>query len=332
MSLAGLSLRDLEYLVAVAEYRHFERAATQCAVSQPSLSAQIRKLECFLGIEVFERMPGRVTVTAKGEMVVAQAQAVLREAQILLDKARGAASRLAGRFRLGAIPTLGPYLLPRALRPIRQTFPELDLIFSEGQTEELIASLRHGEIDGVLACAPEDEDGLTILPLFIEPFLLVHQPDDQPHWPMADEKHPFVVLDEGHCLRDQALIACGFGTCIAPHCATGIEMLRHMVAAGEGVSLIPALAAQALGTLDSQIADTQLATPELGRQVVLVGRASDPRIEHMPAVVNLIREAQVPALTCGLCRMRGLGGPAMSMTSLASNAMPAGSVVTDRSP
>lgn len=302
MSLAGLSLRDLEYLVAVAEYRHFGRAAAWCAVSQPSLSAQIRKLERFLGMDVFERTPGRVTVTPRGEAVVAQAQAALREARRLLEKARGNVSHLAGRFRLGAIPTLGPYLLPRALRPIRQAFPDLELIFSEGRTEDLMSALRHGELDGVLACLPDDGEGLSIHALFLEPFLLVHRPGDAPRWPLAAEGLPIVVLEEGHCLRDQALSACGFGSGVAPRCATGIEMLRHMVAAGEGISLIPALAAQALGTLDGQIAYTSLDEADLGRDVVLVGRASDPRMEHLPALAKLIQDALHPALACGLCR------------------------------
>lgn len=300
MSLSGLSLRDLEYLVAVAECRHFGRAAAKCSVSQPSLSAQIRKLEGFLGIELFERMPGRITVTERGVAIVTQAKIVLREAMVLLDRAKEGGSRLTGRFQLGSIPTLGPYLLPRALRPIREAFPELELTLTEGRTEDLMMALRRGDIDGVLACRPEDDDGLAIYPLFLEPFLLVHRPGDLQHWPLVAHGQPIVVLEEGHCLRDQALNACGLGSCIAPRCATGIEMLRHIVAAGEGVSLMPALAAQALGTLDGQIAYTPIGEPELGRDVVLVGRASDPRIEHMPAFANIIHGAQ--GTRCGMCR------------------------------
>ncbi|MGV6872052.1 LysR substrate-binding domain-containing protein [Pseudochelatococcus sp. B33] len=301
MSLAGLSLRDLEYLVAVAECRHFGQAAARCAVSQPSLSAQIRKLERFLGMDVFERTPGRVTVTPPGEAVVAQAHAVLREAQLLVEKARGHVNQLVGRFRIGAIPTLGPYLLPRALRPIRHAYPDLDLVFSEGRTEELLSALRRGELDGVLSCLPDNGEGLAIQPLFLEPFLLVHRPDHAPRWPLAEEGQPILVLDEGHCLRDQALSACGFGPWVAPRCATGVEMLRHMVAAGEGISLIPALAAQALGTLDGQIAYTSLDDTDLGRDVALVGRVSDPRMEHLPALAKLIQDAVGPALAWGRC-------------------------------
>ena len=292
MSLAGLSLRDLEYLVAVAECRHFGRAATRCGVSQPSLSAQIRKLEALLDTRLFERMPGHVAVTPKGEAVVAQAQVVLHEARVLLERARGPDRKLAGRFRLGAIPTLGPYLLPRALRSIRQAFPDLDLALSEGRTEELITALRHGELDGALVCRPASEDGLSIQPLFVEPFLLIHRPEDALHWPPDDYGGNIVVLDEGNCLRDQALTACQGGASIAPRCATGVEMLRHMVAAGEGFSLMPALAAQALGTLGGRIAYTTIEEATLSRDVVLAVRASDPRVRHIATLAELIQSAQ----------------------------------------
>jgi LysR family hydrogen peroxide-inducible transcriptional activator len=304
MSLAGLSLRDLEYLVAVAECGHFGRASAQCAVSQPALSAQIRKLERYLGVTVFDRSPGRITATPTGEAILAQAAIVLREARTLIEKARSDISRLSGRFRIGAIPTLGPYLLPHALQPIRRAFPEIELIFSEGHTEALMAALRRGGIDAVLACAPDEDKDLRIQSLFLEPFLLVHRPDHAPRWPLVGLNEPIVVLDEGHCLRDQALSACGLGACIASPHAAGIEMLRHMVAAGEGISLIPALAAHALGTLDGRIAYTRLGEPVIGRDVALVGRADDPRMAHMSALAELIREAQGPADICGLCPRR----------------------------
>lgn len=298
MSLAGLSLRDLEYLVAVAKCRHFGRAAAACAVSQPSLSAQIRKLERFLGVTVFERTPRKVAVTSKGEAILARAEVILDEARALLDAARDGRSALAGRFRLGSIPTLGPYLIPFALRPLREAFPEIDLVLSEGQTEELMVALRHGEIDAVLACAPDDGESLVVHPLFVEPFFLVHRPGHAPSWPAAED--PVVLLDEGHCLRDQALSACGPGICLAARYASGIEMLRFMVAAGEGISLVPALAAQSIGDLDGRVAYTPLDGDEIGRDVVLIARASDPRAEHMPALARIIRDAQ--ASGCLLCR------------------------------
>ena len=292
MSLTGLSLRDLEYLVAVTECRHFGRAARRCGVSQPSLSAQVRKLEALLGVTVFERGAGRVSITCRGEAILAKAEAVLREAQGLLDLAHGDPDEMAGPFRLAAIPTLGPYLLPFAMQPIREAFPALRLSVCEGRTDELMGELRAGTVDAVLACPPEDHAGLVIHQLFVEPFLLMHRPGRIPAWPVIDRSDPMVLLDEGHCLRDQALQACQPHPRLAAQYASGIEMLRYLVAAGEGISLLPALAAQAIGTLHGQVVFTPVPDPEVGREVVLVARRSDPRIGRMPILADLIQRAQ----------------------------------------
>lgn len=292
MSLGGLSLRDLEYLVAVADCRHFGRAARRCGVSQPSLSAQIRKLERLLGTAVFERAPGRVAVTSRGEAIVAKAATVLETARSLLELAHGKEEDLVGPFRLAAIPTLGPYLLPFAIDPIRRAFPALELTLTEGRTDELMAALQDGAIDAVLACPPEDRSGFVVHPLFIEPFLLMHRPDSVPTWPVLDRSYPMVLLDEGHCLRDQALEACQPAPRLAASYASGIEMLRYLVAAGEGISLLPALAAEAIGTLHGQLMFTPLPDPEVGREVVLVARRSDPRVGRMNVLADLIQRAR----------------------------------------
>lgn len=297
MSLAGLSLRDLEYLAAVAELRHFGRAASRCGVSQPALSAQVRKLEAFLGVEVFERSPGRVLVTARGEAVVRAAQGVLSQARALLALARSEAAPLSGPLRLGALPTLGPYLLPRVLRPMREAFPAMRPILSEDRSAALVAGLRADALDAALACLPLPDPALELHPLFVEPLLLMHPPGFTPHWPLVEAEDRLVLLGEGHCLTDQTLALCGPAVPRADRHATGLEMLRHMVAAGEGVALIPALAAASLGTMDGMLAYSPLedgaaapgSRPAIGRQVALAHRRSDPRTPHFAALAALLR-------------------------------------------
>ena len=293
MSLAGLSLRDLEYLEAVAELRHFGRAAARCGVSQPALSAQIRKLEAFLGVEVFERHPGRVLVTARGALVLTAAREVLIGARALLDLARATTAPLSGPFRIGAIPTLGPYLLPHVLRPMRDAFPEMRPLLSEDRSEALRLALRNASLDAVLACLPFEDPVLETHPLFLEPFLIMHAPGTAPSWPPSDPGADLVLLAEGHCLTDQTLAACGSDVPRGDRHATGLEMLRHMVAAGEGVALMPALAAASLGDMGGMIAFSApppVSKPEPGRKVALIVRRSDPRGPHLTALAALLRK------------------------------------------
>lgn len=290
MSLAGLSLRDLEYLVAVSETRHFGRAAAACGVSQPALSAQIRKLEAFLGAAVFERLPGRVLVTARGQAILAVARSVLAHARALVDVAQATASPLAGRFRLAAIPTLGPYILPAALRSLREQFPLMDLVVSEGPTAALLAGLRDGHLDGALACLPDADPALVAHPLFYEPFVLMHPAGRACSWPLDSNDAEVILLEEGHCLRDQARALCNMPQRAAGRSAMGLEMLRHMVAVGEGSSLVPALATRGLGDMGGVIAYTRIATPGVGRDVALVVRRSDPREADLAALATLFRK------------------------------------------
>jgi len=293
MSMAGLSLRDLEYLVAVAEHRHFGRAAKACGVSQPALSAQVRKLEALLNVTVFERMPGRVTVTGDGVGVIEGARAVLTAARLLLEVARGRQDPLAGPFRLGVIPTLGPYLLPLALRSLREAFPAMQVIISEGRTAEIEQRLRLGQLDALLACLPQDDPAFQSHPLFYEPFLLMHPPGQPPVWPL-NPAEDLMLLEEGHCLRDQVTGLCrGFTPGERRH-AAGLDMLRHMVAAGEGVSLVPALAASTLGTMDGLVAYTPVADAAVGRAVALIARRTDPRTTDLVKLAALLRTATRP--------------------------------------
>ena len=302
MSLSGLSLRDLEYLVAVAELRHFGRAARQCGVSQPALSAQVRKLEAFLGLEVFERASSGVLLTSRGGVVVAAARDLLDRARDLVDQARtGGGTLLSGPLRLGAIPTIGPYLLPPVLRRLREAFPDIQPILSEARSEELATALRADALDAALFCLPLTDPLLHAFPLFTEPLLLMHAAQAVlPPWPLRTAEARLLMMAEGHCLNDQALAACGRDVPIAGRPATGLEMLRHMVAAGEGLALVPALAAASLGTMDGLLCYTQPeelpggppASP--ARVVALVVRRSDPRTAAFSRLADLLARLTPP--------------------------------------
>ncbi|PWC37463.1 LysR substrate-binding domain-containing protein [Azospirillum sp. TSO35-2] len=304
MNIAGLSLRDLEYAVAVAELRHFGKAAERCAVSQPSLSAQIRKLEEQLGVALFERTSRKVLLTPAGEAIVAQARVVLDEARRLLTLADGSDGGLSGRLRLAAIHTLGPYLFPHILPPLRAAWPDLTLILSEGRTDDLLEELRDGRLDAVLLALPVEVDGLHAEPLFFEPFLLAHPAGHRlcalPRPALGDlDASELLLLEEGHCLRDQALAACGLTARGGGVHATGLETLRHMVAAGAGCTLMPLLATRGLdGGVASvgglvgyrDFADTATGGPP-GRVIGLVRRAGDPRARGLDELADRLRRA-----------------------------------------
>ncbi len=293
--LAGLSLRDLEYLIAVARHRHFGRAAQDCGVSQPALSAQIRKLEAFVGVAVFERTPRKVLLTREGEEIVRRAGVVVAEARALLESARSGAQPLAGPFRFGALPTLGPYLLPSVIGPLRRAFPHTRFEFVEDRSEGLLAALRDGGLDAALLCAHEGEPGVSFAHLFFERFFLVCPPESAATWPLRPGEPPLIVVEEGHCLHDQVLEACGPAAPLAARRASSLEMLRQMVAAGEGVSLMPELAARALDGVEGLTARAEIPDPGAGREVALATRASDPRAPHIAAIAELIRSLSQPA-------------------------------------
>lgn len=304
MNLAGLSLRDLEYVIAVADHRHFGKAAERCAVSQPSLSAQVRKLEDLLGVSLFERTSRRVLPTPQGEAVIRQARVVLEEAQRLLTIARGTEGALHGRLAIGAIQTLGPYLFPHLLPAMRRHLPDVQLVLSEGRTEGLLEELREGRLDAVLLSLPIEGEGLTCESLFFEPFVLAHPAghrlEELPSIGLADlDPGELVLLEEGHCLRDQALAVCGASARGMRH-ATGLETLRHMVAAGTGYTLMPLLAtgdtATAMATVGGLVAYRPFNGDPPGRVVGLVWRASDPRAPGFRTLSQSLRDAAPPGV------------------------------------
>ncbi len=297
-TLAGLSLRDLEYAIAVSQERHFGRAALRCGVSQPALSEQIRKLEGLLGVALFERGRRGVQVTEPGLALLKRADRVLAEAHGLLEIARGAAIPHAGTLHVAAIQTLGPYYLPFLLRELRAATPQLALRFSEGQTDPLLELLRGGAIDVLLAALPLPEDGLTTAPLFHEKFALVcpaghalatHQPLS-----LADLAAPdLILLEEGHCLRDQALALCSAADPRSRY-ATSLETLWHMIAAGEGFSLLPALSLAGRQAIGELVVCRPLPEPEASRTIAMAWRTTDPRGHEFHRMASLLR-ASLPS-------------------------------------
>lgn len=312
MSLYGFSLRDLEYLDAVARQRHFGRAAAECGVSQPALSAQIKKLESLIGVTVFERSPRRVMVTAKGEEVLVRTRNILREARAMLDEGRERSASASGPFRIGALPTLGPYLLPSLIEPLRRTWPDLNLIISEDLTDVLIAGLQSGDYDAVLLCRHVDDSGLLFQHLFFEPFLILHAPDRPAKWPIEDTDSPVILLREGHCLRDQVHEACGPNIPYCTRNAQSLEMLRYMVAAGEGYSLVPALAASALDRPDGLTLCAPIPDPSVGRNVVLASRKADARKQHVADITAVIRKLVLGLLSPAMGKAAPAPGAAAS--------------------
>lgn len=294
MSVAGLSLRDLEYVVAVGDLLHFGRAAERCGVSQPSLSIQIRRLEERFGTVLFERSARGVLVTPAGDALVGQARAVLREARRFVELAHGHTGTPAGTIRLGAIPTLGPYLFARILRPLRREYPELALILHEMRTAELVERLKAGDLDAAFLATPADAAGLELVPLFFEPFLLVHSPGaDVARFGArhlnALPDDGLILLEEGHCLREQALDLCArrpAGT--AGRHATSLETLRHMVAAEEGWSVVPLLSVPDPDPLEGLVEHTGFERGDVGRWVALGWRASSPRVCQFQALASFL--------------------------------------------
>ncbi|HET7932048.1 MAG TPA: LysR substrate-binding domain-containing protein [Rhodanobacteraceae bacterium] len=246
-----MNLRDLHYLVALADHKHFGRAAEASFVSQPTLSTQIRKLEEELGVKLVERAPRKVLLTEAGQQIVARAREVLNEVEQIKRIARRDSDPAAGSLRLGIFPTLGPYLLPHVMAAIRARFPRLELLLVEEKSPELLQRLREGKLDAAILALPVHDDTLHAEFLFEEPFMLAapeaHPLANRASLKIADlEHHPLLLLEDGHCLRDQALEVCrmsGAGERQGFR-ATSLETLRQMVAANVGVTLLPLLAVQ----------------------------------------------------------------------------------------
>jgi LysR family hydrogen peroxide-inducible transcriptional activator len=292
-----LKLKDLRYLVAVADLRHFGRAAARCFVSQPTLSAQLKKLEQALGVQLIERAPNNVSLTAAGEEIVARARRILEAGDEVVALARSQRDPLAGPLRVGLLPTIGPYLLPRVSPAIRRALPRLQLRLYEYQTAPMLERLRGGELDVGILALPVELTGLESRELYREPFL-VALPERHPlaaHETLrvADlEGETLLLLEDGHCLRDQALEVCARAGVREPQDfrATSLETLRQMVATGAGVTLLPELAVRGAYRSARGVALRPFARPAPVRRVGAVWRKSSARRAAIDALCKLIAE------------------------------------------
>ena len=295
------SIRQLEYLVAVAEIRHFGRAAKHCAVTQPALSAQIQQLEELLGVRLFERGRRGVLVTPEGEAVIARARAALRELDELLDVARAARRPLEGPLRLGLIPTVAPYLLPPILPRVREAHPALALVLREDQTAHLVAQLEAGSLDLLLLALPVEEALLEELPLYEEPFVFAARADHRlatgrtriPETALAHEDVEVLLLEDGHCLRAQALSVCErAGARESGRIqATSLGTLVQMVANGLGVTLLPERAVPLevrTGGSNAELVVRRFREPAPSRTVGLAWRRGSARGDEFRALGKLL--------------------------------------------
>jgi LysR family hydrogen peroxide-inducible transcriptional activator len=298
-----VTLTELRYIVAVARERHFGRAAEASFVSQPTLSVAVKKLEEELGVTLFERGPGEVTITPAGQKIIAQAQRVLEEAAQIKDLAAAGRDPLAGPLRLGAIYTIGPYLLPKLIPILRKSAPAMQLHIQENFTHRLAEALKSGEADVILIALPFDEPGIETRAVYDEPFF-VAVPKGHP-WEhrkrvTSEEltKESLLLLGEGHCFRDQVLEFCHTSRSRAIE-GGSLETIRHMVASGVGVTVLPATAVSANGSGDL-IRILPFSRPPT-RRVALAWRRSFPR----PEAIEALRKA---ILACNLPQVQKLDG------------------------
>jgi LysR family transcriptional regulator, hydrogen peroxide-inducible genes activator len=292
-----MNLKDLKYLVALADTGHFGKAAERTFVSQPTLSAQLKKLEEYLGVKLVERQPNNVQLTDVGKEVVVRARRMLGEGDEIIALARNNTDPLAGKLRMGLIPTIGPYLLPRVTQKIRKTMPNLSLMLYEHQTEPLLKRLRDGEIDLGIMALPTEPDGLDVRELYTEAFTVAlpnGHPLAQKSAIRAQELkgHTLLLLEDGHCLRDQALEVCSRVDIREPEDfrATSLETLRQMVVAGLGITLLPELAVESPFGSQRGLTIRQFAKPAPSRIVGAVWRKSSTRAAAIAAVCAVLEQ------------------------------------------
>jgi len=304
-----MTLTELRYIVAVARERHFGRAAEACFVSQPTLSVAVKKLEEELGVTLFERGPGEVSVTPPGRKIVEQAQRVLEEAARVRELAAAGRDPLVGPLRLGAIYTIGPYLLPKLVPIMRRSAPEMPLHIQENFTHSLVEFLKSGEVDVILIALPLDEPGIATRAVYDEPFLVAvpkgHDWQDRKRI-SSDEltSESLLLLGEGHCFRDQVLDICKVvrsreRSSLARTVEGGsLETIRQMVASGVGVTVLPSTSLNAGGSGDL-IRIVPFGKPAPTRRVGLAWRRSFPR----PEAIEALRKG---ILACNLAQVTKL--------------------------
>jgi LysR family hydrogen peroxide-inducible transcriptional activator len=322
-----MTLQELRYLIALADKGHFVRAAESCHVGQSTLSTQLKKLEDYLGVPLFERNKHRLMPTPVGAQIIERARVALKVVDEIRELARGCHDPMNGPLRLGVIPTLGPYLVPYVLPTIRELFPKLHLFLREDLTANLLERLRHGALDALLLALPVQGEDLEVLGLFHEPFFVAlpsgHALEHKRRISEQDLLDQSVLLlEEGHCMREQALAICGSKSSAEREefKATSLETLRQMVAAGAGCTLLPALAAvPGVGSVKNGLVQIRpFVAPVPTRTIGIVWRHRYPReatvkqlaeviLNHLPAAVHVIPR-----------RAEGVGTAAKPALALAS--------------
>ncbi len=291
--MVNFTLKQLRYFESLVRHGHFGRAADACAISQPALSVQIRDLEENLGMQLFERSARQVRLTGFGEEFARHARVVLRSADELGELARASRDRLVGRLRIGVIPTIAPYLLPRLIGDLTRLHDGLDIHVRETMTMTLLHELRDGRLDTAIVALPVSEPSLSEVELFSEPFVLVRPPADA-HKPVPDpemlREMKLLLLEEGHCFRDQALSFCNYRPA-APReglDASSLSTLVQMVSAGIGVTLIPEMAIE-VETRSATVSIQRFARPEPRRTVGMIWRKTSPLAERLHEIAAIVR-------------------------------------------
>jgi LysR family hydrogen peroxide-inducible transcriptional activator len=301
------TLRQLQYVVAVAETRHFRRAAERCAVVQPSLSAQVAALETALGVRIFERGRGGVLVTPAGEALVEKARQILRDAEDLAREACRFQDPLNGPLRLGVIPTVGPYLLPRLVPALREAYPSLVPLWTEERTQVLVKAVGEGRLDGAILAKEADLENLDMAPLGTDPFL-VALPREHPlagsRGPLALEAlagEPMLLLDDGHCLRTQVIQACADARVEERgYRATSLATLVQMVASGAGITLLPQVALET-ETHRAPVVVRPFRRPAPYRTLVLAWRRNGRLAPVFREMAEKLGWRKPPPAEAGLC-------------------------------
>lgn len=289
-----LTMKHLRYFDSLARHGHFGHAAAVCAISQPALSLQMKELEEILGAPLIERGSRRIGLTAFGEEFAARSREILHAVEGLGDLARAARGMLSGRFRIGVIPTVAPYLLPRLVRGLGARFPALDLHPRESVTQKLIGDLLEGDLDAAIVALPVSEPGLEERELLAEEFLLVRPASDGARpvpSPETLRAMRLLLLEEGHCFRDQALSFCKL-TALPPRDlmeGSSLATLVQMVGAGIGVTLIPQMAV-ALETRAAGVSVARLPHPRPSRRIGLVWRRTNPLSAQLQHLADIIRD------------------------------------------
>ncbi len=301
-----MNLKDLRYLIAIAEYKHFGKAAAFCFVSQPTLSAQIKKLEGYLGVDLIERTNKSVFITPIGNEIINRAKQIISDTDELISFARTSQNPLAGTLRIGTIPTIAPYLLPLLMPKIHSALPDLKPLLYEDQTHRIVKQINEGKLDVVILAIPVETGNLVLEEIYHEPFFLAasneHKLAIKETVSITDiQEEKILLLEEGHCLRDHALEFCSISQSDEELAfrATSLETLRQMVAINSGISIFPALAVNNKNPLFSskQINYINFNNNQVGRRIAVAWRKNSVKIEAIAELTATIKKC-IPQEWC----------------------------------